>query len=224
MICFQITSYPCTTLRGRHNTWRYRMTFSVAGKMFLELGWLWWRALWTPLLFASRTWHLAMLTIILCGRRGNWQHPCVFCVTGVTGVTLTALGWLWWRAWFPVVDAGPVFMQGYFLNIEPYFPRQALRIVMSSFFGWQAWHLATSTFPIPLWYATPEPTLPRHTTSFTHHFVIPSSFKHCLWHTIFHTQLCHRHLLTHHCVTHCLSHIIFYHNFFHTQRCHALSF
>ena len=155
-----------------------------------------------------------------------WQarQLATFCVTGVTGVTLTALGWLWWRAWFPVVDAAPVFMQGYFLNIEPYFSSQALRIVMSSFFGWQAWHLATSTFPIPLWYATPEPTLPRHTTSFTHHFVIPSSFKHCLWHTIFHTQPCHRQLLTHHCVTHCLSYIIFYHNFFHTQRCHALSF
>ena len=70
----------------------------------------------------------------------------------VEGKMFIGLGWLWWRAWFPVgaVDAASVCMHGYYMNIEPYFRWQALRIVMCSIFGWQAWHLATSTFPIPL--------------------------------------------------------------------------
>ena len=89
----------------------------------MALGWLWWRA-WGPLVAQWRRGtlrgrrRLATSTVVLCGRRGTWQHLPSFCVAGGTYGTGLAL----------VAHLGPF---GRAVTPRP--------------FAWQAWHLATST-------------------------------------------------------------------------------
>ena len=199
------------TLRGRRGTTWHPPSFHVAGvaqsHIYRRFAWqAWHRWYWvaplgrdwapvTPRHFAWQAWHKLTPTFVSRGRRGTNSHPPSFCVAGVALMVLCGA-------------LGP--------DLSPGAPR---------LFAWQAWHLVTSTFVSRgrrgTWWHSPwyhvalgdihlditwqawhnlTSTLVLRGRRLTH-FVT----RH-LWHTIFHTQLCHTHHLSHTTLSHTIFH------------------
>ena len=158
----------------------------------------------------------------LRGSRGTWWHPPSFHVAVVAQTHIHGrFAWQAWHLWHWVAPLGPV--------LSPVTPR---------LFAWQAWHLVTSTFVSRgrcgtwshlRWFCVAGGAQSHIHLRFAWHH---------LWHTLFHTPLCHTPSFTHHLSHPTLSPTIFHapsfthhfvthhlwHTIFHTQLCHTHHF
>ena len=128
-------------LRGRHGTWRHRLSLCVAGVALMALGWLW-----------QRAWVLWSARGCLRGRRGTWRHRPSLCVAGMAlGDIDLHFAWQAWHLWHWAGSGGAL---GYFgrrgcLRGRRGTWRHRPSLCVASValgdidlhFAWQAWHL-----------------------------------------------------------------------------------